>query len=134
MSLEFKVKRIDFIVLIFLLGFIFSHTALAAKQVEGEVPAYVPLQQAPIGVSPNVNNNVQFSDPSHEGQFDASGTLQTGTNTSLDDKNTGSHPELIFAESKNNSSETGGSKLWFVIGLILMVIIIAIFINRNGKE
>ncbi len=121
----------QFFSLIFLFG-IMVVPVYAAKQVQGEVPAYVPLQQAPIGVSPNVNNNVQFSDPAHQGQFDASGTLQTGADANLDGKNSDSHPDIIFASG--NPSQTGGSKLWFIAGIIFILAIIAIFIKRNSKE
>ena len=119
---------------IFFLFGVMVFPAYAAKQVQGDVPAYVPLQQAPIGVSPNVNNNVQFSDPSHQGQFDASGTLQTNTDVNANGQNSNDQPELVFAENKTSGAVQGSSKLWLIIGLVFILGIIAIFIKRNGKE
>jgi hypothetical protein len=50
---------------IFLLSFLVATPAYAAKEVKGEVPEVRPLQPPPVGVNPNINHSVQFSDPDH---------------------------------------------------------------------
>ena len=71
-----KIKHLVFIFIAVVYPMAFAQ---AAKQVSGTVPDIQPVQPAPEGISPNVSKNIQFQDPSHEGQFDAEGNVINGS-------------------------------------------------------
>ena len=102
--------------------------AYAAKQVSGEVPQVQPLLPAPQGIAPNVSKNVQFHDPSHDGQFDASGTPVNGNQSDA------SQPEVAQATSAGPNQLDGPSG--WVLAVIVAVGLLAwlVFWYKNRKS
>lgn len=94
---------------------------LAAKQVNGTIPSVKPLQPMPEDVYVNYKGNVNFEDPSHQGQFDEEGNLNenTDSNASVEQR-----PLITFEENKVSKTENIISNYKSVIVTIIVIIVL----------
>jgi len=117
---------------IFLLSFAIISPVYAARKVPGSVPDVQPLQPIPAGVSPNIDKNIQFHDPSHEGQFDSSGNVVTGQGP---DQAKPLNPQNEPAVQPGQAAAAKGRGwIWPIVIILLIVGGAAFAINKWGKQ
>ena len=104
--------------LIFLISFAFIHPVYAAKQVQGSVPVVQPLQPPAIGVSANLNHNIQEQNVTQSGEANAPSSAQP---TFVDQQN----PLNQVGASGSTTAVYKKSSSWvwwpfIILGLILV--------------
>ena len=117
---------------IFFLFFTATDTSYAARQVPGKVPDVQPLILPPADVVPNIQNNVQMSDPGHP--------VNTGSNNDTSQENdlgnqqssesNGSLDETNLSSKANSHAAT--TTTWVIVALFLLGV--GLFIYRSRRK
>lgn len=117
-----------FLLTFFLPVFAFGAAAAPKPATKGEIPKVTPLQPAPEGVYPNVQNNIQFQDPSQS--FSPEPLPQSpDTQEQID---VDQPQESAFAQSPGMPLSQG-TKIFWIIFALAGVGLVAVSVFRNQK-
>jgi hypothetical protein len=120
---------------IIFLSVAFVHPALAAKSVNGTLPKVEPLQPPPVGVYPNLENNIQFHDPS----FDYKSNSQSGGQNALTGQNQNPAQQNAAQSAVQKSpaqSSAGGYVFLWVIAILILAGLgwLALIMKKSKKD
>ncbi len=107
-----------------------AQPAVAARQVSGSVPTTTPLQPMPEGVFGNPQNNIQFQDPSHSGQFDQNGN-EIGSNSQ---PLGGGGPDLIYHKPVTKLGTQSSHPVILLIIILVLLAAVGWVLRKNRKK
>lgn len=117
-------KLLNLIVIFSLL--LFANSVFAALEIKGTVPEIPPVQSAPIGISPNINDNIQRTDEVIKPQAENQNVIdQSASNNSLD--------LAEISEIKEMGFEKSNIWIWWVV-IILGFVVLGFWIKKNKEK
>ncbi len=128
---EIRVVKYFFIIFVSVLAI--AAPAYAARQIQGTVPKVQPLQPPAVNIAPNLQNNVQYSDPSHAGQFDAAGNVVTQPQSQPGPASPGENPVAAPASAPASPKSWPGG-YWLILLVVLMAIVAFIWRLAKSKQ